>query len=113
MLTRKGIDHQYSSGYTNSLNNSISDQRLAPRVHAIHLLPPVPIQRVIGRDKLHLACVASGNPVPKIEWSKDGILFREGTPTYGNAQGKIRHILAGEIIIMFYVSLDETWLVTM
>ena len=53
------------------------------------------MQRVVGRDKLYLTCMASGNPVPSIQWAKGGIIFQPNQPTYNKPGGKIRHIVKG------------------
>ena len=39
------------------------------------MLDPIPIQDAVGRDQLQLVCSASGNPVPTLDWSFNGVRF--------------------------------------
>ena len=76
---------------------------IAPKVHqVIQLSVPVEIRSLPAsresnrRDTLELECVASGNPVPTIEWSFNGVKFVNGKSFDDSENSEIRHTMKGE-----------------
>ena len=71
---------------------------IPPRVHAMTILDPIPIEGVKSLSVLTIECSFSGNPLPKIEWSLEDEIFVEGKMR-GNkdpAEGEVpRHKLVG------------------
>ena len=56
----------------------------------------VPIENYLGSDTLKLECTASGNPVPKIEWSFNNVKFVPNQPFSGvDGTEPIRHKIEG------------------
>ena len=76
---------------------------LPPRIHNMDILEPVPIQDAIGRDTLQLACSASGNPVPIIEWSFNGVKFTDTSKDGGGAgedAEPVRHSVSSTSLLL-------------
>ncbi|XP_047146188.2 fibronectin type III domain-containing protein isoform X1 [Hydra vulgaris] len=85
-------DTNIGTGVTGVVSNQ---EGLPPRVHQLIILDSVPIENVLGQDVLKLECTASGNPVPKIEWSFNNVKFVPGQPFNGIENAPIRHTIQG------------------
>ena len=58
-----------------------------------------------GQDVLELECIASGNPVPTIQWSFEGKIFVAGKNLDGTDGGEnVQHTLKGIILFQRHTS---------
>ena len=75
-----------------------------PIVHDLRILEPEPIQNVFGKNQLRLECTVSGNPLPTLEWSFDGELFKAGKPFRSTDENApVNHEISGKdkLVIVF------------
>jgi len=95
------FEYAYSQGNSGgNSGGSVSKSAVPPRVHQV-LIIKMPVLGVANYDVLELDCSASGNPIPTIEWSHDGVRYEKG-------EQDARHIMRGSSLIINKVNKKDS-----